>query len=87
MKNLAIIQDGVVINILLADDDFTIENSVEYLDSNPAYIGGTYDGKYFYPPKPYPSWTADKGKWNAPIARPEGDDLIWSEEAGNWIES
>jgi hypothetical protein len=87
MKNLAIIEDGVVINILLAEDDFVIENSIEYTDFNPAYIGGTYDGEYFYTPKLYPSWTADKGKWIAPIARPAGEDLIWSEEAGNWIES
>jgi hypothetical protein len=87
MKNLAIIEEGIVVNILLAEDDFTIENSIEYTDVNPAYIGGTYDGEYFYPPKPYPSWIAINGTWVSPVARPEGEDLIWSEQEGNWIES
>jgi hypothetical protein len=87
MKNLAIIESGIVTNILLAEDDFIIENSIEYTDANPAYIGGTYDGQYFYCPKPFASWTADKGKWIPPVPRPEGEDLIWSEKAGNWIEA
>ena len=87
MKNLAIIENGIVVNVLVADDDFIIDNATEYTDANPAYIGGTYDGEYFYYPQPFPSWTAHKGQWVPPVARPKGEDLIWSEEVGNWVEA
>lgn len=87
MKNLAIIEEGIVVNILVAEDDFIIENAIEYTDDNPAFIGGTYDGEYFYYPQPFPSWTAEKGQWFAPVPRPQGVDVVWSEEIGNWVES
>lgn len=54
MKNLAIIENNIVINIVLAENNFTVENSIEYKDANPAFIGGTYDADAdaFIAPRP-----------------------------------
>lgn len=85
MKNLAIVENGIVTNVLLADDDFIIENAIEYTDANPAYIGGIYDGQYFYYLQPYPSWTADKGVWIPPIQYPnDGQKYVWNEATLSW---
>jgi hypothetical protein len=56
---------------------------------NYAGIGYTYDGTRdaFIPPKPYPSWLLDEGtcQWEAPVPKPDGDELYaWDEAAGEW---
>jgi hypothetical protein len=55
MATFAEIQDGVVTNVIVADTKEIAElvtglTCVEYTDKNPAYIGGTYDGKKFNAP-------------------------------------
>ncbi len=39
--------NGIVINIIVASDDWNVEGFVEYTDDNPAYIGGTYANGMF----------------------------------------
>lgn len=86
MKNLAIVENGIVTNVLLADDNFIIENAIEYTDANPAYIGGIYDGQYFYYLQPYLSWTRNKGQWISPVEYPsDGQRYVWNEEDQAWI--
>jgi len=46
--------NGIVINIIVASDDWNVEGFVEYTDENPAYIGGVYSNGKFIPPKPTP---------------------------------
>jgi len=52
MGNYAIIENGIVVNCILADEQKTADlfgHAVEYTDKNPAYIGGEYDGTTFHP--------------------------------------
>lgn len=59
---------------------------------NFACVGGYYDADFnaFIPPKMYPSWKLNYTtfKWEAPVARPTGEDsdlYIWSETNKEWI--
>jgi hypothetical protein len=86
-KNMAVIDsNGLVLNIILCDiNEPETSNLITYYDSNPAYIGGDYVNGYFYAPQPYPSWTRDSGRWEAPVAYPEGEDnYTWDEETVSW---
>lgn len=86
MKNLAQLnKNNVVINIILANDDFPSDGFVEYTDANPAFIGGDFIDGYFYPPQPYPSWTRLNGLWVSPKPYPiENGFWIWVEADLNW---
>jgi hypothetical protein len=55
MANFAVIKDGVVTNVIVADTKEIAElvtglTCVEYTDENPAGIGWTYDGSVFAAP-------------------------------------
>ena len=86
MTYFAKVVDGVVTNVIAADQDF-IDNLLEdtpsrwietFKDSskrkNYAGIGFTYDmGRdAFIPPQPFASWTLDEDTcdWEAPVAYP-----------------
>jgi hypothetical protein len=90
MSNFAQVQDGVVVNIIVADNDFIsiLPNSneyIEYSEDNPAFIGGEYENGFFYPLKPFSSWLKNgSGSWIAPIERPE-NALYWDEENMDWV--
>lgn len=55
MANFAIVENGIVKNVILADskkiaDKVTEKDCIEYSDENPAYIGGAFiDGVFFAP--------------------------------------
>lgn len=51
MKRMAQVDaNGIVVNIIVANDDWNVEGFVEYTDDNPAYIGGIYsDGRFIIP--------------------------------------
>lgn len=88
-KNMAVIGDNnEVLNIICCNDDEPeTTNLISYTDENPAYIGGDYIGGYFYPPKPYPSWSrGDSGNWIPPTPMPvqEGKLFFWVEDDLNW---
>lgn len=93
MKNVAILTDGVVENIIICSDDYQLkDNEIEYFDSNPACIGGEFSDGFFYEPQPFPSWTKNNGRWVPPVAPPESNRetnpnnlmLLWDEEAQEW---
>jgi hypothetical protein len=70
MKRMAQVDaNGIVINIIVANDDFNVWGFVEYTDNNPAYIGGTYVNGKFIPPKPTPDATLDEEtcQWIVPV--------------------
>lgn len=97
INNYAEVVDGVCVNIIVADSDFVEENMphlVLYTDSNPAYIDGTYENGYFYPPQPFPSWSKNnQGGWNPPVPQPvrtreenpNSQNAIWDEENLQWV--
>jgi hypothetical protein len=82
-KDVAVISDsGEVIAINVHRDDYELASN-ELLVAGPAWVGGTFDSGYFYPPQPYPSWVKDEGVWAAPTPKPEGD-YIWNEDQQIW---
>ena len=88
-KNMAVVTDsGEVLNIIIChDDEPETPNLITYTDANPAYIGGTFDSGYFYPPQPYPSWVKDEGVWAAPVSMPDdGGRYQWDETNQEWVE-
>ena len=55
MANFAVIEEGVVTNVILADtlevaQEVTGKTCVEYTEDSPAGIGWTYDGTKFIAP-------------------------------------
>lgn len=86
-KDVAVIgDDGKVIAINIHADKYELAPN-ELLVTNPAWVGGTFDSGYFYPPQPYPSWSKDGvGGWDAPVPMPEDGMYTWDEETTSWIE-
>jgi hypothetical protein len=88
-KNMAVLNDNnEVINIIVSsDDEPETQKLISYSEENPAYIGGDYFEGYFYPPKPFPSWTRDSlGSWESPIPYPNDNIMYsWNEDQGDWI--
>jgi hypothetical protein len=90
-KNVAILNNGIVIAINVYPDNYEL-GSNQILVTTPAYVGGDYVNGYFYPPQPYPSWTRNNGNWISPIQKPilteeqvlEGKYYKWNEEIQNW---
>ena len=67
------------------------EDSGVALRYNYAGRGYTYDTvrDAFIEPQPFPSWTLSEEtcQWEAPVSRPDDDNLYgWDEDAGNWVE-
>ena len=93
MSNYAVIKNGIVSNIVVADADWAdaqTDTVIEYTDVNPAHIRGDYVDGYFYPPKPFPSWIRDNGKWVAPVVRTSVEEntvRIWNEATLSWIDT
>jgi hypothetical protein len=85
-KDVAVISDsGEVVAINVHMDDYELAPN-ELLVTGPAWVGGTFDSGYFYPPQPYPSWVKDEGVWAAPVSMPDdGGRYQWSEELGDWV--
>lgn len=84
MKNYAIVEDDVVVNVVVADEPLA-ETYVEYVEDNPAFVGGTYVDGYFYSYQPYPSWSRNAGKWRAPVPEPLTGKFMWNESIGEWV--
>lgn len=86
-KNMAVLdQNKNVINIIVcAIDQQETETLVAYDDANPAYIGGDLIDGFFYPPKPYESWSRESGQWVAPVDYPtDGLSYSWNEAELAW---
>lgn len=94
MANYAIIENNIVTNVIVADTleiakTITGMSCIESTDINSASPGGTYDGIYFTPPNPYPSWLLnnDTRQWYPPIPVPDDGKLyLWDEENTSWKE-
>lgn len=91
MSNYAVIKNGIVANIVVADAEWAsaqTDTVVEYTAANLAYIGGDYVGGFFYSPQPFASWIRSDGTWIAPVNMPtnavEGHAYIWKEATRSW---
>jgi hypothetical protein len=93
MANFAIVEDGIVKNIIVAESlevaqEVTGKLCIECSDSFPAQIGGTWDGQRFIPAKPYDSWVLNQEfQWEAPVPEPtDGKPYEWNESTKSWVE-
>lgn len=96
-KYWAKVVDGLVVNVIVANDDFFntfvddspgtwLETKMDgSIRKNYAGIGHTYDqGRdAFYEPQPYPSWTLNESTclWESPVAYPDDGNMY------NWNET
>jgi hypothetical protein len=92
MKLFALVIDELVINVSVADDEWTGENWIKVKDESNCGIGYTYDpiDDAFIAPQPYPSWILDiKKQWVAPKPMPveDGKLFAWNEDLGEWYEA
>jgi hypothetical protein len=96
MANFAVIEDGKVINTILADskaiaEKVTGKTCVEFT-TEPAETDGAYINEKFIKKQLYPSWVRDgESNWKAPIDYPEVNlenpkQYTWDESIVNWIE-
>lgn len=90
MGNFAMLNGDEVVNILVADSleiaqSITGATCVECTGNSNAHVGGTYVDGEFRPVKPFPSWVYANGSWNAPVACPDPETMVWDEDNLSWI--
>jgi hypothetical protein len=93
MATYAVIEDGTVINVIVADsqeiaEDVTQNTCIEYTEENPLGIGWYWLAGHnkYVPVSPFPSWIYDGNNWVAPIEMPveENKYFTWNEETVSW---
>jgi len=81
--------DGIVANVIIADEQFIalLPNANEYVILTRGGIGWTFDGTNFIAPQPYPSWTLDEFyNWQPPTPQPHSPPItVWDEQLEKWI--
>jgi len=89
MGHFAKIEDGLVTQVVVADDDkadWLTKLRFNYAGRS-YYYDETRDA--FIPPKPFESWVLDESTclWTAPIPYPaDGGDYVWDEATTDWVE-
>ena len=102
MAHYAKIENGVVTNVIVAEQEFIDSGAVG--DPN-SWVQTSYNnnlrGRYagigflymesldmFVPPKPFPSWSLNEetGEWLAPQPIPAEGRWVWDEEQQAWVE-
>ena len=88
MKNFARIQNGLVVNIEVATDEWVAEQNNEFLfieSTAGVSIGAQWNGTKFILVQPFSSWTLDANNdWQAPSQKPEGN-FYWDESSLSWL--
>lgn len=93
LKDFALIENGVVINIIRADELVAVQHFFPGFDvieptdeTKMPIIGLRWNGSKFEQFQPHESWTWDENlfEYVPPTPKPEGD-FIWSEEEMAWV--
>lgn len=90
MSRYAIIQNGIVINVIEYDIEPSnpppgFDNTYVAIQSDKASVGYTYVNNEFVPPQPYPSWIYVDNVWIPPISAPIDKVAIWDELNKSWL--
>lgn len=96
MATFAVIENGIVENIAVADEKIILELIMpekiileETKSTGIAWIGSEVINGKFKPPQNYPSWSFNDSKfiWQAPTPMPTDGKLYdWIESELNWVE-
>jgi len=93
MATYAVIENGAVINVIVADskeiaEQVTEKECLEYTNENPLIIGATWSNEYskYINPSPYASHIYDGENWVPPSPMPveEGKYFEWNESTLSW---
>jgi len=57
-----------------------------WLNMSGQYFEQSFNVSVPIPAQPYPSWTWDGSRWNAPIPMPEEGSYAWDEDTLSWVE-
>lgn len=98
MSNYAIIENGLVSNVVVSDNEEVIrflfpaaeQIILETTSTGAAYVNGQFLNGVFIPPKPFDSWifSEESLQWVPPIARPQDEKIYsWNESGLNWVEA
>lgn len=96
MKEFAVIKNGIVTNIAVADSieimGLVLPNAELVVEATPetgvAYVGADYRDGRFIPVKPAASWKWDAEKWHWVAPKPypqDGNPYDWDETARDWV--
>lgn len=96
MANYAVIDNGVVINTIVADSQEIAEQltgfgCAEYTEENPLGINWYWDNTAngYIAPAPFQSWVYNYSSkiWEAPTPMPSeaGKGFIWDEATTSWV--
>lgn len=97
MANYAVIENGVVVNTIIADsqaiaEELTGLGCAEYTEEDPIGIGWVWDNTAngYIAPKPYPSWIYNYSSkiWESPTPMPEAQEnqgFHWDEATQSWV--
>jgi hypothetical protein len=92
MKYQAKIENNLVVNVIVAEDDFIINIDGFWIsceEYNLPSIGYTYtETEGFRPPKPYNSWIWNdiKRLWDSPVTVPDEENIYeWDESTQTWV--
>ena len=96
MSKFAVVENGVVVNLIVADTKEIAENvtsleCVEYPPTSDIAIGNEFNQEFqwYISPKPHNSWifNVEKKSWVAPVEKPTGDyHYAWDEDNKQWKE-
>jgi hypothetical protein len=86
IKKAQLDETNKVINIAVFAENSNDEGWLEYTKENPAFINGDYFDGYFYPPKPFLSWSRFQGTWQPPTPMPTESRWNWDEATLSWVE-
>ena len=94
MANYAKLENNIVVNVVVADQEWiNTQTGTWYLvnenaiSQHNAIIGAKYDSlnDIFIHPKPYPSWILNSNHiWEAPVSKPEDGWYTWDEQNQQW---
>lgn len=95
MKKFAVIENGIVINLIIADSKevaeiLTLKECIESNEENNLGVGSHWSNDYnrYIPPSPFLSWVFDGQNWIPPVQYPEDSkNYFWDEESISWIEA
>ena len=89
MSTYAQIVNGVVVNVIVADDKFILESNLDYVLLTRGGIGYTYnkEANQFIAPQPFESWKLNSFyEWEAPKPYPsDRSRYYWNEDLQEWI--